>query len=186
MNTYCLQTCNRWKSFIAWILPLCAVLSFICDGIWAIHEFDPDISQQVDYAGLLSTVLILFYYLQYNVQFSSHRSKLYIVYQLAFSLSVLAGDGIYAYYYRDEKKDKFMMVMFICYAVVDVSYVVLVGVLKYRATMSISIHTLFDLMSRLEVLLFIMILIYSSYDVSSTNSIAFFILLWIFFGILYE
>lgn len=153
--------------------------SFVGDSIWTLRAYDPTSSEQHNYAGLLSTVLILFHYLQYDVQFNIRHPKFYIVYQFVILLAILAGDAVYAYYYRTKKGNVFMMVMFIFYAVIDVSYVILVGLLKYRdyrSTMNISIHTLFHLMSRLEVLLFIMIPIFSSYDVNSTNSIAFFIL----------
>jgi len=72
------------------------------------------------------------------------------------------------------------MGIFIAYGIIDSTFVCIVGYLKYyrqyRVSMGLSIHNLFHLMSRLEVLLIILIPIFTTYEVVSTNSIAFFIL----------
>lgn len=72
------------------------------------------------------------------------------------------------------------MIIFILYGIIDSAFVFIIGYLKwycqYRVSMGLSIHNLFHLMSRLEVLLIILIPIFATYDVVSTNSIAFFIL----------
>jgi hypothetical protein len=72
------------------------------------------------------------------------------------------------------------MSTFIIYGVIDSAFVLTVGYLKgyrqYHVSMGLSIHNLFHLMSRLEVLLIVLIPIFTTYDIISTNSIAFFIL----------
>ena len=142
--------------------------------------FDPDTKEQHNYAGLTSTILLLFYYLQYDVKISSSHPRLYLIYQSLLLMCILTGDILYAYYYGHYKHDIFLMVIFIIYGIIDSTFVFIVGYLKYyrqyRVSMGISIHNLFHLMSRLEVLLIVLIPIFTSYDVISTNSIAFFIL----------
>jgi hypothetical protein len=92
--------------------------------------------------------------------------------------SVLIDDVLYVYYYHCYKYDKFLMAIFIAYAVIDSMFVFTIGYLKwylqYRVSMGLSIHNLFHLMSKLEVLLIVLIPLFITYEIISTNSIAFF------------
>jgi hypothetical protein len=162
------------------LLPLIAVLAFVGDGIWIISAYDPESKEQHNYAGLTSTILILFYYLQYDVKISSSHPKLYLIYQSLLLACILTGDILYAYYYGHCDQNTVLMCIFIAYGLMDSAFVFIIGYLKwyrqYRVSMGLSIHNLFHLMSRLEVLLIVLIPIFTTYDVISTNSIAFFIL----------
>ncbi|UJR21040.1 hypothetical protein I4U23_024140 [Adineta vaga] len=165
---------------LGWLLPLIAVIAFVGDGVWILCAYDSNSKEQHNYAGLVSTILILFYYLQYDVKIGTTHPKLYLIYQSSILAGILTGDILYAYYYGNFVKNTFMMIIFIVYAIIDSGYVIIVAYFKwyrqYRVSMGLSIHSLFHLMSRLEVLLIILIPIFSTYDVISTNSIAFFIL----------
>jgi hypothetical protein len=156
------------------------VIAFLGDSLWLIGAYDPHTTEQHNYAGLTSTILILFYYLQYDVKISSSHPKLYLIYQFLLLAFMLSGDILYAYYYRHYVPDKLLMCVFITYSIIDSTFVFTVGYLKwycqYRVSMGLSIHNLFHLMSRLEVLLIILIPIFTTNDVISTNAIAFFIL----------
>lgn len=166
--------------FIAWLLPLIAVIAYVVDGAWLNLAYDPDSKEQRNYAGLTSTILILFYYLQYDVKINKTHPKLYLIYQFSLLCCILTGDILYAYYYGYHIHNTFLMIIFIAYGIVDSTFVFTIGYFKwyrqYRVSMGLSIHNLFHLMSRLEVLLIILIPIFTTYDVISTNSIAFFIL----------
>lgn len=165
---------------LGWLLPLISVGAFVGDSVWLIQAYDADTEEQHNYAGLLSTLLILFYYLQYDVKLNITYPKIYLLYQWTLLCGIVAGDILYAHYYKYYKNDTFLMIIFIIYALIDGAFVFIIGFLKwyrqYRVSMGVSIHNLFHLMSRLEVLLIILIPIFTTYDVVSTNSIAFFIL----------
>jgi len=106
------------------------------------------------------------------------HSKLYLTYQSGIFCCVLKGDILHAYYYGHYIHNTFLMSIFIAYGIIDSEFVLTIGYLKwyrkYRVSMSLSIHNLFHLLSRLEVLLIILIPLFTTYDVISTNSIAFF------------
>ena len=171
---------NNFLCFLGWLLPLIAVFAFLADGIWSNAAYDRHTTEQHNYAGLTSTLLILFYYLQYDVKISSSHPRLYLIYQSLMLIGMLTGDILFAYYYGHHKDDTLLMCVYIGFGIVDSTFIFIVGYLKYyrqyRVSMGISIHNLFHLMSRLEVLLIILIPIFTSYDVTSSNSIAFFIL----------
>ena len=116
---------------LGWLLPLVAVLAFAGDGIWLNSVFDPNSKEQHNYAGLTSTLLILFYYLQYDVKISSSHPKLYLVYQSLLLLLVLGGDVLHAFYYGHYVHDKFLMIIFIFYGVIDSLFVFFIGYLKF-------------------------------------------------------
>jgi hypothetical protein len=143
------------------------VIAFLGDSLWLIGVYDSASTEQHNYAGLTSTILILFYYLQYDVKISSSHPKLYLIYQSLLLACKLTGDILYAYYYGYVDEDIVLMCIFIGY---------LKWYRQYRVSMGLSIHNLFHLMSRLEVLLIILIPIFTTNDVISTNAIAFFIL----------
>ncbi|CAF3865999.1 unnamed protein product, partial [Rotaria sordida] len=163
-----------------WVLPLFAVFAYIGDAVWLTVVYDPESEEQQNYAGLTSTIFILFYYLQYDVKIDSERRKLWIPYQTILFLAIEAGDILYIVYYRYRERDLGLMIVFIIYTVIDAGFVICVGYLKYKrklhVKMEITKEAFFHLMSRLEVLLIVLIPLYANYDVISTNSIAFFIL----------
>jgi hypothetical protein len=159
-------------------LPLIAVFSYVGDGIWLIIAFDPTSESQHNYAGLASTLLILFYYLQYDVEFK--HAIVYFFYQLVILVGVVAGDVLNAYYYTHMVPKPYIEIIFYVFCVMDALFVITVYILKdwyeYRVTMGVSVHNLFHLMSRLEVLLIVLIPMFTTYDVITSNTIAFFVL----------
>ncbi|CAF4061171.1 unnamed protein product, partial [Rotaria sordida] len=168
------------STLLRWVLPLFAVFAYIGDAVWLTVVYDPESEEQQNYAGLTSTIFILFYYLQYDVKIDSERRKLWIPYQTILFLAIEAGDILYTVYYRYRERDLGLMIVFIIYTVIDAGFVICVGYLKYKrklhVKMEITKEAFFHLMSRLEVLLIVLIPLYANYDVISTNSIAFFIL----------
>ncbi|CAF1377933.1 unnamed protein product, partial [Didymodactylos carnosus] len=95
------------------------------------------------------------------------------------------GDGPHAYYYEHYFHNKFMMGIFIINSLIDGAVVIAIGYLKgycqygvsmEGVSMELTVRSLFHLMSRLEILLIVLIPIFTTHDVISTNSIAFFIL----------
>ncbi len=161
------------------MLPILAVLAHIGDAVWSIEAYNPENKIQKNYAGLISTILILFYYLHYDVRFERKYRNCYLIYQFFILVGIVTGDFTYVYYYRYYKRDTVLMGFFIAYMFIDILFVVAVGYFKYKeydTTMNVSTENLFHLLSELEIILIIYISIFTAYEAMTTNCIAFFII----------
>lgn len=164
---------------ISWGLPILAVGAHIGDGVWSICAYQPENKTQKNYAGLISTILILFYYLHYDVQFGESKRCYYLVYQFFILVGIVTGDLAYVFYYSYYKRDMVLMGFFITYIIFDALFVLVVGYFKYKeydTSMNVTKENLFHLVSELEIILIIYIPIFTTYEAMTTNCIAFFII----------
>ena len=182
---------SKFAIALAWLLPFIGSISFVVDAIWLWVEYDATQgSKQHNYAGLTSTILIVFYYLQYNIPAKESTKRLYVFYQvLLFIMMSIANLG-HAMYYMEKIKDYYMMSVYIAYLIVDPIFIFCVCAAKIDAVNKrklwleeeegVGIETLLHLISRLEILIIVLVPIYTNYDVVSTNLVAFFVLFDVF------
>ncbi|CAF1313855.1 unnamed protein product [Adineta steineri] len=104
------------------IFPILSAIAMLADSILHIIFHKSDDDKQKNYAGLISTVLILFYYLQYDVKFNLTHPRLYILYQFLIWSLVFTGDIIYVYYYHTMLHRPFMMYTFQVIRMLDLKY----------------------------------------------------------------
>lgn len=164
---------------LGWLLPILAVFAHVGDGLWSIYAYDSKSKTQRNYAGLVSTMLVLFYYLHYDVQFSKERRVPYIIYQFIIFVGIIAGDFAYVCYYKYFKHDNVLMGFFIGYIIIDASFVFGVGYLKfneYNTSMNMTTEGLLHLLAELEIIVIIYIPIFTAYEAMTTNCIAFFMI----------
>ncbi|CAF0940443.1 unnamed protein product [Adineta steineri] len=162
------------------IFPVLSAIAMLADSILHIIFHKSDDDKQKNYAGLICTVLILFYYLQYDVKFNLTHPRLYILYQFLIWSLVFTGDIIYVYYYHTMLHRPFMMYTFVCYAILDTGYIFTIGYLKikgYRQHMFIiTIQSIFELIAMMTEMLIIFIPIFGTHEAITTTSVTFFML----------
>jgi hypothetical protein len=133
-----------------------------------------DSSQQYQYCFIINITM-----------FSLEEKKLLLIIDdNIILLSVVVGDLGYFCYYKYYKDNTGLMIIFIIYTVFDGAFVVIVDCFKYRqneACTDLRVKHLFHLLSELEMILILFIPIFTSYEVESTNCIAFFILHKLFY-----
>lgn len=162
------------------VLPIVSLIAFDVDAILFVVLYSPGDNKPKNYAGLISTILMLFYYLHYDVRFNLTHPRIYILYQLLLWSLIFAGDLTYIYYYWKLLHRPFMMAVFICYVIIDTIWISVIGYLKFKGYRQhmfiITMEKLFHLTSMVGQLLIIFIPIFGSHEVITTNSMAFFIL----------
>lgn len=170
------------------MLPIVSAIAYNADAILFVilHNFEND--KQRNYAGLLSTLLILFYYLQYDVQFNLTHCRLYLLYQFLLWILVFSANVLYVYYYHQMLHRPLMAYIFVCYGIIDTVWIIIIGYLKFKGyhqhMFVISMENLFHLIAMVGQFLVIFIPIFGSHEVITNNSMAFFIL-YEFFALSY-
>jgi hypothetical protein len=169
---------NTQLYYLGIVFPVLSAVAFLTDAILFVIFHNPVNEKQKNYAGLLSTIFILFYYLQYDVKFNFTHPRLYILYQLLIRSLIFTGDVVYVYYYQQLLQRPIMAYIFVCYAIIGTVWIFIIGYLKYKGYHQymyiVTIGSLFHLMSMLEQLMIIFIPVFGSHEVITTNSIAFF------------
>lgn len=166
------------------IFPVISAIAFVADAILFLISHNPKNDKHKNYAGLLSTVLILFYYLQYDVNFNFTHPRLYICYQFVLWILMFSGNIINVYYYQQLLNRPFMTYIFVCYAIIDTVWIFLIGYFKFKGYRQhmfiITIENLFHLMAMVGQLLIIFIPIFGAHEVITTKTIAFIVLYEVF------
>ena len=149
---------------------------------------NPNNDKQKNFAGLLSTIFMFFYCLQYDVIFNLTHPRLYILYQFLIWCLMVTANIIQVYYHWHLKNHPVVGSIFICYAIADTVWIFLIGYLKFKGYRQymyiIMIETIFHFMAKVTELLIIFIPIFGSHEMMTTNSVAFFIL-YEFFSLSY-
>lgn len=166
---------DRFFLYAMVILPFCATGSYLFDA-WYHFRFP---AEERTYEGLLSTIMIVFYYLQY---YTPIRSKTILaIYFILLCITKEAATIGYLIYYT-HKGDTFKIIYYSCILIIDLSFTI--GLLycriyhSYQSHIAVENKHLFHFMSRLEVILTIFIPAYMNIKYSSLtrNTIAFFLL----------
>ncbi|CAF1534129.1 unnamed protein product [Didymodactylos carnosus] len=135
------------------------------------------------YSGFLSTVSIIFFYLQFSTIIESNLYLL--IYHTLICLLMLSGDIAYILYYI-ATKNLMQWILFIGYLILHSLFTALMYYKKRnnrRPRVLVEQSTLFHYISRLEIVFALFIPIFSNEKLHSrtTNNIAFFILFDFFF-----
>ncbi len=189
-NTIIMQSTNdKQDRFFLWgiiFLPILSLCAYISDAYY--HYFQLFQSSPAIYEGLLSTILIVFAYLQYCAPIQSRTLR--FLYHLLLWVLHETGHVGYLLSFIHERK-LFSVVIFIVWMFLDVLFTL--AILYCRVYYELNHHIevenkhIFHFISRLEVILAIFIPIFINQELSTItrNSIAFF-LLFDFFSEQYE
>jgi len=166
---------DRFFLYAMIVLPFLSSGSYLFDA-WYHYSNPPE---ERNYEGLLSTILIVFSYLQYCAPIRS-RKALTIYHVLLCLITEIATIGYLLYYIK--KKEIVSIIFHSCRLLLDVLFTS--GLIYCRAVKEYECHIvvenkhLFHFMSRLEVLLTIFIPIYMNvkYTSLTRNMIAYFLL----------
>ena len=166
---------DRFFLYAMIILPFCSVGTYLFDA-WYHFQFH---SKERSYQGLLSTITIVFLYLQYCAPIRS-RKALAVYHTLLYVGRQAATVGYLLHYIKDQ--DVFEVIFYCIVLVLDTLFTM--GLLYCRVICDYESHILvenkhlFYFMSRLEVLLTIFIPAYmdEKYTSLTRNVIAYFLL----------
>jgi hypothetical protein len=166
---------DRFFLYAMIILPFCSSGSYLFDA-WLHYRYHPE---ERTYEGLLSTIVLVFSYLQYCAPIRS-RKALAIYYILLCLITELASIGYLIYYIQ--KKEIVKIIFYSCMLVFDLLFTI--GLIYCRVYNDYESHIvvenkhLFHFMSRLEVILTIFIPVYMDHKYTSLtrNIIAYFLL----------
>lgn len=166
---------DRFFLYAMIIIPFIGSGSYVFDA-WYYYVYHPD---GQSYCGLLSTILIVFSYLQYAAPIQSRIARgVYFV-----LLWLITATAIIGYLAASiSVHDTFKTVIYICFFLIEIYFTA--GLLYCRVYRNFECHIivenkhLFHFMSRLEVLLtiFIPVFIHSSYESLTRNTVAYFLL----------
>jgi hypothetical protein len=166
---------DRFFLYAMIILPFCSAGSYLFDA-WYHYVYPTD---DRTYEGLLSTIVIVFYYLQYCVPIRS-RKALTIYFILLCCVIETASMGYLLYYIK--KKDVLKIVFYTSFLIIDFTFTTALIYCRvingYESHIAVENKHLFHFMSRLEVLLTIFIPTYMNVAFTSLtrNVIAYFLL----------
>lgn len=164
--------------FFLWsmvILPILAQGAYIFDAFYFMMHHNPGNA----YEGLVSTILIVFAYLRYCAPIES-RVSLFIYYIFLCLLSIAGNIGYMVAFIL--RKESFFVVVYICWAVIEVLITVMLiycrVICQYQINFVVENKHLFHFMSRLEIILAIFIPFFTSekFVTVTRDSIAFFLL----------
>jgi len=166
---------DRFFLYAMIILPFCSSGSYLFDA-WFHYRYHPE---ERTYEGLLSTIVLVFSYLQYCAPIRS-RKALAIYYILLCLITELASTAYLLYYIQI--KDIIEIIFYSCMLVFDLLFTI--GLIYCRVYNDYESHIvvenkhLFHFMSRLEVILTIFIPVYMNvkYTSLTRNIIAYFLL----------
>ncbi|CAF0868731.1 unnamed protein product [Adineta steineri] len=175
--------------FFLWamvILPILSLCAYVGDAFYFYHEALEQTPSL--YEGLLSTILILFAYLQYCAPIKSRELRL--AYHILLYILIETGHVGYIFAYSCTK-DLFSVIIFVGWMLCDTFFTA--GLIYCRIYRQLHFHIevenkhIFHFISRLDVILALFIPVFLNKDLSTTtrDSIAFF-LLFDFFSEKYE
>jgi hypothetical protein len=175
---------DRFFLYAMIILPFFSSGSYLFDA-WYHYVHHPE---GRSYEGLLSTIMIVFSYLQYCAPIRS-RKALAIYYVLLCLITELATTGYLLHYIHE--KNTIKIIFYCCFLLFDLLFTI--GLIycrvvhEYEAHILVENKHLFHFMSRLEVLLTIFIPIYMNVNYTSlTRNIIAYFLLFDFFSDAYS
>ncbi|CAF1320684.1 unnamed protein product [Didymodactylos carnosus] len=145
------------------VLPIAAVVSYLLDSIW-------QLTTSSTYAGLSSTVLHIFYYLQFYSFFTVQPSWIITVFNITYQIIIwivrIGGDVVYLIDHK-QAGDKFYTVILSVNIVQDTVFICWIcayKILQYEPLIKVEHKALFSVVSRLEVILAILVPIFSRKD----------------------
>jgi len=182
-------TKDKQDRFFLWgiiFLPILSLCAYISDAYY--HYFQSFQSSPAIYEGLLSTILIVFAYLQYCAPIQSRTLR--FLYHLLLWVLIETGHIGYLLSFIHERK-LFSVVVFVGWMILDALFIL--AILYCRVYRELNHHIevenkhIFHFISRLEVILaiFIPIFINQEFSTITRDNIAFF-LLFDFFSEKYE
>ncbi|CAF0721280.1 unnamed protein product [Adineta steineri] len=157
------------------VLPICSSSAYVFDA-WFHFQYP---TEERSYEGLLSTITIVFLFLQYCVPIRSRKAL--TIYYIILCMITETGTIGYLIYYI-EKKDIVNMIFYSCSILFDLLFtsgLIYCRVIKqYESHILVENKHLFHFMSRLEVILTIFIPAYmnSNYTSLTRKMIAYFLL----------
>ncbi|CAF4503377.1 unnamed protein product [Rotaria sp. Silwood2] len=166
---------DRFFLYAMIILPFCSSGSYLFDS-WYHYQHH---SKGPSYEGLLSTIMIVFSYLQYCTPIRS-RKALAIYYILLCIIKELATIGYLLYYIHE--KEIFKIIFYSCFLILDLLFtsgLIYCRVMnEYESRIVVENKHLFHFMSRLEVILTIYIPVFMKVQYTSLtrHMIAYFLL----------
>ncbi|CAF1016950.1 unnamed protein product [Rotaria sordida] len=166
---------DRFFLYAMIILPLCSSGSYLFDA-WYNYLYPSD---EPSYIGLLSTIMIIFSYLQYCAPIRS-RKVLAIYYVFICIIKESATFGYLLHFIQ--KKEMFQIIFYSCFLILDL--LLTIGLIycrvinEYESHIVVENKHLFHFMSRLEVILTIFIPVFMNvkYTSLTRHMIAYFLL----------
>ncbi|CAF0875067.1 unnamed protein product [Adineta steineri] len=145
------------------ILPITAVLTYQIDAIWQLQVHNT-------YAGLSSTILHIFYFLQFYTHLECHSKTITYIYTYLYHIIIWifkTGGNIVYFIYHHYEKNIFHQCIFALRTIQDTIFISSICIYKirsYNPLICIQHKALFNVISRLEVILAILVPIFAQED----------------------
>ncbi|CAF1971149.1 unnamed protein product [Rotaria magnacalcarata] len=168
------------------VLPVAAVLSYQIDAIWQLQIRNM-------YAGLSSTILHIFYFLQFYIHLKGNSKTIANIYTYVYHIIIWifkTGGNITYFLYHHREKNIFHQCIFALRTLQDtifISFLCIYKIRSYEPLICVQHKVLFSVISRLEIILAILVPIFAQENLvkRTVANISLFIL-YDFFSVYYH
>jgi hypothetical protein len=167
---------------LRWLLPVMAASAFMADAFWSSY------ASMTRYAGLPSTIMLVFYFLCYDHGLN-HGTIQYIAFFTYLLVCMVVGDVMYtlqsiSYFdHCDDCHPTSFTVVMILWTIIDAAFVICVAIFRWPGGVPLvpfRRQAIFMLIARTEIIFAIFVPLYSSTKMVPSNIIAFFLLFEVF------